>query len=69
MTRRNGASQRDRILMDVMPVRDGVTPSRVFTDTERMLLHSYAKEQGILLFPEFDQGTTKRRRRRENPDE
>jgi len=55
--------------MDVMPVRDGVTPHRGFTDIERMLLNSYAKEQGILLFPEVDQGTTKRRRRRENPDE
>jgi hypothetical protein len=53
---------RDRLLASSLPRED--EPSRDLTDIETMLLHSYGKDQGVLLFPEIDDDDTPRRRRR-----
>lgn len=60
MTRRHGVSLRDRMLA----VSLEEATERELTDTERLLLHAYGKDNGVNLFPEFD--APKRRRRREN---
>jgi len=63
MTRRNGASQRDRLLAESLP--EFGSAQRDLTKTEQRLLQSYAKERGLELFYNaWDEKDTPRRRRR-----
>lgn len=59
--RRHRKGQRERILEESLPSLDD--EGRPLTETERLLLHSYAKENmATTLFPEFDEKPRRRRR-------